>query len=113
MKNNLHLFSKTIHTKDEDVLEKIGLRGKEYMEFAALDLPILPGFIIDSDVAAYLDDVDLKPFLKKNLEKIEAEVGKVFGDAANPMLLKIVISPRLAIVHYPFLHNIRTWPTKK
>jgi pyruvate, orthophosphate dikinase len=105
MKNNIHLFSKSVHTRKPEVLSRIGIRGKEYMEFAALDLPILPGLIIDSEVSAYLEDEDLKPYLKKYLSKIEAETGKIFGGSDNPMLLKIVISPSLAIVHYPFLHN--------
>ncbi len=105
MKNNIHLFSKSVHATKAEVLDNIGIRGKEYMEFAALDLPILPGFIIDSQVAAYLEDVDLKPYLKDYLGKVEGETGKTFGGAENPMLLKIVVSPSLAIVHYPFLHN--------
>jgi pyruvate, orthophosphate dikinase len=105
MKNNIHLFSRTAQSIKSDVFEKVGLRGKEYIEFAGLDLPIMPGFIIDSEVAAYLDDKDLKPFLQANLEKVAEETGKTFGDPKNPMLLKIVVSPSLAIVHYPFLHN--------
>ncbi|MAG13235.1 MAG: pyruvate, phosphate dikinase [Spirochaetales bacterium] len=105
MKDNIHLFSRKIHTKDPEIIEKIGIRGSEYMEFAALDLPILPGFIIDSEVAAYLEDEDLKPYLEQSFTKIEDEAKKQFGDAQNPMLVKIVISSSLAIMHYPFLHN--------
>ena len=71
MKNNIHLFSRTAQSIKPDVLEKVGLRGQEYIEFADLDLPIMPGFIIDSEVAAYLDDKDLKPFLQENLEKMK------------------------------------------
>jgi len=105
MKNNIHLFSRTEHKIKPEVLQKVGLRGQEYIEFADLDLPIMPGFIIDSDVAAYLEDKEIRPFLENNLKKIADETGKSFGDTENPMLLKIVVSPSLAIVHYPFLHN--------
>ena len=105
MQENIHLFSRSEHTDDEEVLSRIGVRGKEYMEFAALDLPILPGFIIDSDVAAYLEDIDIKPFLEEQFGALEKEVGKVFGNESNPMLVKIVVSPNLAIVHYPTLHD--------
>ena len=105
MKDNIHLFSRSEHTDSQEVLDKIGVRGKEYMEFAALDLPILPGFIIDSDIAALLEGQDIKPFLRENLGALEKEVGKVFGNPANPMLVKIVVSPDLAIVQYPTLHN--------
>lgn len=105
MKENIHLFSKTIHSEDENVLEKIGVRGREYMEFAALDLPIMPGFIIDAQVAAYLDKSQLRPVLQEYMGKIEGEVGKIFDDSENPMLVKIVISSNLAIAQYPVLHN--------
>jgi pyruvate, orthophosphate dikinase len=105
MNEHIHLFSRSEHTESEEILAKIGVRGREYMEFAALDLPIIPGFIIDSDVAAYLDEFDLKPFLEQNLSVLEKEVGKVFGTPNNPMLLKIVVSPNLAIGYYPTLHD--------
>ena len=105
MRENIHLFSQSEHNDDADVLGKIGVRGKEYMEFAALDLPILPGFIIDSDVASLLEEVELRPYLEENLGALEKEVGKVFGNETNPMLAKIVVSPNLAIMQYPTLHN--------
>ena len=75
------------------------------MDFAALNLPILPGFIIDANIAAYLEGADLKKILKKYMQKCEEITGKVFDDPSNPLLVKIVISPNLAIVHYPALHN--------
>ena len=105
MKDNIHLFSRSEHTESEEIIAKIGVRGAEYMEFAALDLPILPGFIIDSDVADHLADNDLKSYLEENLGALEKEVGQVFGNTSNPMLVKIVVSPNLAIVQYPTLHN--------
>jgi len=105
MKNNIHIFSKNECTTKSSILDKIGLRGRQAMEFAALDLTILPGFIFDSDVAAHLEGIDLKPVLKTSFKKIEQLTGKVFGDPKNPLLIKIVVSPNLAIVHYPTLHN--------
>ncbi len=105
MKENIHVFSRSEHTDDQTILDKIGVRGREYEEFAALDLPILPGFIIDSDAASYLEDKELKPYLEENFDELEKEVGKVFGNTSNPMLAKIVVSPNLAIVNYPTLHN--------
>ncbi|MFP4562128.1 MAG: putative PEP-binding protein [Spirochaetia bacterium] len=105
MKNNTHFFSRNEYIKNEDTTAKLGLRGREANDFAAIDLPILPGFILDSEVAAHLEDVDLKPILKQNMKKAEKVTNKVFGDPENPMLVKIVVSPNLAIVHYPTLHN--------
>ena len=105
MNKNIHVFSSKEFTKNDEVMAKIGLRGQQAMEFAQLNLPILPGLIIDSEIAAHLDDVDLAAELKPYFKKLEAVTGKSFGDPSNPMLMKIVISPSLAIAHYPTLHN--------
>lgn len=105
MKNNIHFFSKKEAIPRGDVWDKYGIRGRLAMEFAELNLPILPGFIIDSDVAAHLEDEKLTDNLKANLKKCEQLTGKIFNDPSNPMLVKIVVSPNLAIVHYPTLHN--------
>jgi pyruvate, orthophosphate dikinase len=105
MKNNIHLFSKKEYVKDDEILEKIGIRGREANDFASLNLPILPGFIVDSDLAGKIEDTDLKPYVKDHMKKVEKDTKKVFGDPENPMLAKIVISPNLAIVRYPTLHN--------
>jgi pyruvate,orthophosphate dikinase len=105
MKNNIHFFSANEHISKQAVLDNIGIRGRRAMELAALDLPILPGFIFDSDVAADLEKIDLKPYLKTFIARVEKITGKKFGDRENPMLVKIVISPNLVIVNYPTLHN--------
>lgn len=106
MTKNLHFFSRNTYVKNRKVWEDYGLRGKQAMEFAALDLPILPGFIIDANISAHLhEQEDMRRYLKNYIKKCEADAGKVFGDSENPMLMKIVISPNLAIVSYPALHN--------
>ncbi|HOV62375.1 MAG TPA: PEP/pyruvate-binding domain-containing protein [Spirochaetia bacterium] len=105
MKNNIHFFSKKEAIPRGEVWDKYGIRGRLAMEFAELNLPILPGFIIDSDVAAHLENEKLTDNLKANLKKCEQLTGKIFNDPSNPMLVKIVVSPNLAIVHYPTLHN--------
>lgn len=105
MKKNIHFFSRNSYIKNKELWDKLGIRGKEAMGFAALDLPILPGFIIDSDIAAHLENEDISNNVKIFVKKCEKITGKVFGDKTNPLLFKIVISPNLAIVNYPALHN--------
>jgi pyruvate,orthophosphate dikinase len=105
MTKNIHFFSEKEFVKKEDVLERIGVRGRLAMELAALKLPILPGFVIDADVASDLEDVSLKTHLKKAFAKLETIRGRVFGDPQNPMLVKIVISPNIVIATSPTLHN--------
>ena len=105
MKNNIHYFSDKKDIKKGEILEKIGVRGRNAMELAALDLPILPGFIIDANIAAKIEKTPLIKVLKGYFPKLEALSKKVFGDKDNPMLVKIVISPDTVIGTYPTLHN--------
>ncbi len=105
MKKNIHFFNKGEFTKKATILEKIGIRGRRAMELASLNLPILPGFLIDADIASNLEKYDIKKNLQPYLDKIESITGKKFGDPENPMLLKIVVSPNLVIATYPTLHN--------
>jgi len=105
MNKALHFFSRNKYEKDTNTWELFGIRGKQAMEFAALDLPIVPGFILDSQIAAHLDDFKLAAELPELITLFEQETGKKFNDPKNPLLLKVVISPNLAIVHYPTLHN--------
>jgi pyruvate,orthophosphate dikinase len=105
MKKNIHFFAQGEANVKPQVLEKIGIRGRLAMELADLDLPILPGFIIDADVASHIKDYAIRPILEPWFDKLAKLTGKTFGDSANPMLVKIVISPNLVIATYPTLHN--------
>jgi pyruvate,orthophosphate dikinase len=105
MKKNIIFFSEKDHIDKDDILKRIGYRGRMAMELASLDLPILPGFIIDADAAADLQDTDITSNIKSYFKRMEEITGKVFGDPKNPMLVKIVISPDMVIGTYPTLHN--------
>jgi pyruvate, orthophosphate dikinase len=105
MKKNIHFFDQGEANVKPQVLERIGIRGRLAMELAHLDLPILPGFIIDADVAGHLGDYDLWGALHPWFDRLAKLTGKSFGDADNPMLVKIVVSPNLVIASYPTLHN--------
>ncbi|MDY7027266.1 MAG: PEP/pyruvate-binding domain-containing protein, partial [Spirochaetota bacterium] len=105
MATAVHFFSRNNFVKRKKTWERFGIRGKQAMEFAELDLPIVPGFILDSKIAAHLDTYDLAGNVVQYIEKCEKETGKKYNDPENPLLLKVVVSPNLAIVHYPTLHN--------
>ena len=105
MKRNVYFFGDKEYVTKEEVLTKIGIRGRRAMELAELNLPILPGFVIDAEVASDLAEMPIKSHLQSFFKKLEAGTGKRFGDLDNPMLVKIVISPSLVITHYPTLHN--------
>jgi len=103
--NSIHFFSQkeTVSKKIDKNL--LGIRGRQLNEFAELGLPILPGFILDSNIAAELDSLPVFEMVEACLEKCNALVGKSYGNPSNPLLVKIVISPNLAIANYPTLHN--------
>ena len=105
MNNSIHYFSQkeTVNRKIDKGL--LGIRGRQANEFAELGLPILPGFILDSTLAADLECEPVWSLVKPYLEKCSGLVGKTYADAGNPLLVKIVISPNLAIANYPALHN--------
>ncbi|HOX31829.1 MAG TPA: PEP-utilizing enzyme [Spirochaetales bacterium] len=105
MKDNVHFFSQKETVKKGVDLEKLGMRGRQANEFAELSLPILPGFVIDSDAASSLADQKVAESLRPIIRKIEEIGGKGLGDEKNPLLFKIVVSPNLAISNYPTLHN--------
>jgi pyruvate, orthophosphate dikinase len=105
MKKNIWFFAQGEANTKSQVLERIGIRGRLAMELADLDLPILPGFVIDADVAAHLKDFDIWAALRPWMDRLAKLTGKSFGDTDNPMLVKIVVSPNLVIASYPTLHN--------
>ncbi|HAE21888.1 MAG TPA: pyruvate, phosphate dikinase [Spirochaetaceae bacterium] len=105
MKANIHYFSQKDSIKKGVDLDTLGQRGRQANEFAELGFPILPGFIIDSVVASKLAGEDVASAIKPFVKKVDAIVEKAYGDAKEPMLVKIVISPNLAISNYPALHN--------
>ena len=105
MKDNIHFFSQNESVKKAIDLDKLGQRGRQAFEFADLALPILPGFIFDAEIAASIQKERPLELAKAQLKKVEELVGKKLGDAMNPLLWKIVVSPNLAISNYPTLHN--------
>lgn len=105
MKANIHYFSQKDTIKKTVDPEKLGQRGRQANEFAELGLPILPGFIVDAEVAGHLAKEDVAAAVRPVIKKIEDVVGKKYADPKNPLLFKMVISPNLAVSDYPTLHN--------
>ncbi|MDR2618115.1 MAG: pyruvate, phosphate dikinase [Treponema sp.] len=105
MDNRIHFFSQIDVIPKKIEPEKLGIRGRQANEFAELGFPILPGFILDTDIASTLDPKEIKKDVAALLDKCAGIVGKKYGDSKNPMLLKVVISSNLAITTYPTLHN--------
>ena len=76
----------------------LGGKGANLAEMAGhkdLKLPVPPGFTITTEVCTYYYKNNarypkgLKAELEKNLKKIEALIGKDFGDENNPLLVSV------------------------
>ena len=50
MKANVHFFSQKDSIAKGVDLETLGQRGRQANEFSELGFPILPGFIVDSEI---------------------------------------------------------------
>ncbi|MDR2048440.1 MAG: pyruvate, phosphate dikinase [Treponema sp.] len=105
MDNRIHFFSQIDVIPQKVEPELLGIRGRQANEFAELGFPILPGFIIDTTLASEINPQAIKKDVFSLLGKCAGIVGKTYGDPDNPMLLKVVISPNLAVSTYPTLHN--------
>ena len=101
-------FNSSEFTKDENILQHFGVRGRNLMDLAALGIPILPGFILTE---AFLDEEeeakeDHKAKYAKAFEKMGGILEKRW-EADNPLLVKLVVSPTLNMVHtFSSIHNV-------
>jgi pyruvate,orthophosphate dikinase len=100
---NIIYFNKESKSVDDKTLNKIGIRGRRAVELASMGLPIVPGFIIDSELTLKLSSVNIK---EQIVSQIEKETGKKFGDKKKPLMLKLVISSDLNVPFFPSIHNI-------
>jgi len=60
MDNRIHFYSQTEVIPKKIESEKLGIRGRQANEFAELGFPILPGFILDTDLASDIKPAEIK-----------------------------------------------------
>ena len=102
----IHFFSPhEVRPKNAD-LETLGVRGRRAREFAELGLPIPPGIILDSTLASQVKRETAGKGLATLFDACAGLMGKKLGDRENPLLLKIEVSPNLAVSDYPAPRNI-------
>ncbi len=104
--SNIIYFNKDLKLEDEKVLSKLGIRGRRAVELASMGLPIVPGFIVDSELTLKLPQVNIKEQLLSQISQIEKETKKKFGDNKKPLFLKLVLSSDLNVPFFPSIHNI-------
>ena len=105
MSKSIHFFSNKESLKSNIDKTILGIRGRQLNEFSELGLPIVPGLVMDATITQSLQQTNVVPLLKPFLKKMGEAVKKEFGDAENPLLLKLVISSNMVIANYPTLHH--------
>ena len=105
MDSRIHYFSQKDVIPAKVNPELLGIRGRQLNEFSELGFPILPGIILDTEIASEIEIKSIKKDIADLLGKCGKLVGKNYGNTANPMLVKVIISSNMAISSYPALHN--------
>ncbi|GLR65976.1 pyruvate, phosphate dikinase [Acidocella aquatica] len=81
----------------------LGGKGANLAEMASIDLPVPPGFTITTEVCtAYYDNnetypADLQGQVETALARIEAAVGRKFGDKEKPLLVSVRSGARVSM----------------
>ena len=81
----------------------LGGKGANLAEMASIGLPVPPGFTITTEVCTAFYDNDraypegLREQVDAALAKIEAEVGRRFGDKHNPLLVSVRSGARVSM----------------
>ena len=80
---------------DASMKNLLGGKGANLAEMSSLGLPVPPGFTITTEACVHYYaygqsyPADLADQVKAGLAKVEAGVGKTFGDPANPLLVSV------------------------
>ncbi|MEM1036348.1 MAG: pyruvate, phosphate dikinase [Pseudomonadota bacterium] len=80
---------------DASMRNLLGGKGANLAEMASLGLPVPPGFTLTTDVCTAYYELErtypdaLNAQVDEALAQLETQTGKVFGDAANPLLVSV------------------------
>jgi pyruvate, orthophosphate dikinase len=86
-----------------DMRDLLGGKGANLAEMASIDLPVPPGFTITTEVctAFYKNDrhypAELEAQVQAALARVEAAVGRRFGDPAQPLLVSVRSGARVSM----------------
>lgn len=78
-----------------EMKELLGGKGANLAEMTSIGLPVPPGFTISTEVCQLYNDnngklpKEVEEEVDKNLELLEEEMGKKFGDPEDPLLLSV------------------------
>ena len=89
-----------------DNKESLGMVSECLKELAYLKFPILPSVIIEHNIKELLNYEKIFSHIFKYIDSFEHIVENIYGDANNPMLLEITLSPNITVTTYPKIRNL-------
>jgi len=102
MKGYVYFFAKNKAKGSAKMKNILGGKGANLAEMANLGIPVPPGFTIGTEVCIYYTKIGKYPNslieeIKENLNKVEKETGKKFGDPENPLLVSVRSGARISM----------------
>jgi pyruvate,orthophosphate dikinase len=91
----IHAFDTANPPPDDRRKRVLGGKGSGLLEMTRLGLPVPPGFTITTEACVWFFEHDgtwpeaLQGELDRALARLEAETGRVLGDAGNPLLVSV------------------------
>jgi len=91
----VYYFAKGDTEGDASMKNLLGGKGANLAEMTSLDVPVPPGFTISTSVCEQFYKLgekfpeSLANEVEQALEKVEANIGKKFGDPENPLLVSV------------------------
>lgn len=80
---------------NNEIMHKLGGKGSSLAIMSKLKMPVPPGFTIITDICNYYYEhnyilpLNLHQELQNAIHRLEKDTGKIFGNAANPLLLSV------------------------
>ncbi len=91
----VYFFGKGKADGKSDMKNLLGGKGANLAEMTNLGIPVPPGFTITTEVCTYHHQhnqqypAELEAQIRENLQKVEALMGRKFGDSRNPLLVSV------------------------
>lgn len=98
----VYFFAKNKAKGSAKMKDILGGKGANLAEMANLGIPVPPGFTISTEVCTYFTKMGKYPNglikeIEENLNKVEEETGKKFGDSENPLLVSVRSGARISM----------------
>ncbi len=104
MSQRVYFFGDARAEGDASMRNLLGGKGANLAEMVNLGLPVPPGFTINTEVCAEFNaggngrlPDGLMDEVRQTMKKVEASLGKSFGDDSNPLLLSVRSGARVSM----------------